>query len=255
MEPQHPRRIQLSGNDHDGLCLAHSNLKFAPPYCYGNERHSIPSLLHISKEFRDEATRVYGHAELKIETNHKFGKFVHLKEDIIILSHTCSSAWTANRLKAALERVGILDMIKAIAVHVRHPDFKNFIASFKLYGNLELVFIMTQPSGGEPARFRKWNSNHEGLESRISCEKEAMFEVLEEKWERSCSCKACGTYSTTIDLEESDICMAHLCSMMARQDAGKLVTPNIRYVRMLHYRPINSPKYLRYGDGIDRWDD
>jgi hypothetical protein len=116
--------------------------------------------------------------------------------------------------------------IKAIAISTAHRDFTWFVQELQYYENLQIVFIML--SNKHMRKFEKVRDWDDANETRISHSEEAMFESIHPN----------NPYiNMTIVPDHGDVrndCTLHnLHKGMARREGGMLVTPHIRYVRLI----------------------
>jgi hypothetical protein len=148
------------------------------------------------------------------------------------------------------------DMIKAIAVSIRRPDFPSFVNEFQNYPNLEVVFIILPFNLGERNErentVRAWDDVDE---RRLSHKKEVMFERIHPNNPYIARADIpgnliAGEIKPTSDVRDiRTLYFLHL--QMARVVGESLITPHIRYVRLI---PEGGLEREEVNDAEDEWD-
>jgi hypothetical protein len=157
--------------------------------------------------------------------------------DMIFISKKDAAGLNPQAFNESLLASNCLHKLKSIAVSATHPHFWAFIQDFKNYASLELVFIVVSEAEHD-ARVRKWgldNGQDDFIDSRLSCKKEILFEVLHPSnvWAGSDAIPGVKTKNSRPATYREPEVIEQLVVEMARGQGKERVAPNIRFVRLV----------------------
>jgi hypothetical protein len=154
---------------------------------------------------------------------------------MIFISKAGAEKLTPQAFRARLIATKSLQKVKSIALSVAHPNFSAFVKDFKNYGGLELVFVVLTEM--EEAGDRKWGleNTEEIVDTRLTCKKEILFEVIHPSnlWVTNVSIPGVKSKSRALPMHREPEVMEQLVMEMARGQRNVRVAPNIRFVRLV----------------------
>ncbi|KAH8761379.1 hypothetical protein BGZ57DRAFT_904743 [Hyaloscypha finlandica] len=154
---------------------------------------------------------------------------------MIFISKAGAENVTPPAFRASLIATKSLQKVKSIALSVAHPKFSAFVKDLKNYGSLELVFIVLTET--EEAGDRRWGleNTEEIVDTRLTCKKEILFEVIHPSnlWVTNVSIPGVKSKGRALPMHREPEVMEQLVMEMARGQGNVRVAPNIRFVKLV----------------------
>jgi hypothetical protein len=199
------------------------------------ELRTVPPILQVSKHFRAKGTPFHDYIELKFLQRDARGLIYLPSADMIFISKAGAEKVTPQAFRASLIASKSLQKVKSIALSVAHPKFSAFVKDFKNYGGLELVFMVLTEMG--EAGDRRWGleNTEEIVDTRLTCKKEILFEVIDPSnlWVTNVSIPGVFSKSRALPIHREPEVMEQLVMEMARGQGNVRVAPNVRFVRLV----------------------